>query len=206
MPKFQYFDGVRFYADNRKNGAYYKNSTLKEYMHRYVWKYYNGDIPDGYHVHHVDGDKSNNDIKNLQLIKKEEHLSMHAKTYHEENKEFVKKNLRENAQPKAREWHKSEAGHEYHKEQYKKGLKNFFENKVVKTCEQCGKDFETINTKKPRFCSANCRSKNRRESGVDNEERTCANCGKIFIVNKYKKTKTCSRSCTKKKYWDDKKR
>ncbi len=56
-------------------------------MHHYVWWREKGELPpvddinedgNGYVMHHKDGDKHNNDIENLELMKNGEHVSMHA--------------------------------------------------------------------------------------------------------------------------------
>ena len=200
MANYKFFNDLTFYEDS--SSGYFMNAKLKKRLHRYVWEFYNGEIPEDYHIHHIDGDKSNNDINNLKMLKSKEHLSYHSKKYCEENRKKVLENLKNNAIPKAIKWHKSDEGHKYHKEQYKKGLRNFTKNKVLRKCELCGSDFETINTKTGKFCSDKCKSKNRRLSGIDNEIRVCKFCGKEFSINKYSKTKTCSRSCAKSMYWD----
>lgn len=47
-------------------------------LHRDIWKYYTGkDIPDGYQIHHVDGDLTNNLICNLLLVDKNLHKKLH---------------------------------------------------------------------------------------------------------------------------------
>lgn len=47
-------------------------------MHyRKIWAAANGSIPDGFDIHHVDGDRSNNDIDNLKCVSKEEHYQIH---------------------------------------------------------------------------------------------------------------------------------
>lgn len=46
-------------------------------MHRVVWEQHNGTIPAGHHIHHVDGNKTNNDISNLELISASKHSSLH---------------------------------------------------------------------------------------------------------------------------------
>ena len=61
---------------NKSTG--YRSVMLKEigskyfapyYVHRIVWETANGCvIPPGFHVHHQDGDKSNNSIFNLSLV------------------------------------------------------------------------------------------------------------------------------------------
>lgn len=40
----------------------------KEAVHRVVWRYFNGDIPEGYQIDHIDGNVYNNLIDNLQCI------------------------------------------------------------------------------------------------------------------------------------------
>ena len=57
--KFAYFNGLKFTRDDKT--GYYLNSTIRKRLHRCVWEYYNGEIPKGYHIHHKDNDKSNND-------------------------------------------------------------------------------------------------------------------------------------------------
>lgn len=44
----------------------YKNKT--KYIHRIVWELFYGDIPNGMTVDHIDGNKINNKIENLQLL------------------------------------------------------------------------------------------------------------------------------------------
>lgn len=57
-------------------GGEYKGKPL----HRLLFqKYWRSDIPDGYVVHHKDGDKLNNCIMNLQLMKWKGHSSLHNK-------------------------------------------------------------------------------------------------------------------------------
>ena len=52
--------------------------------HRLVYEKHLGrKLGDDEHVHHIDGNKSNNDIKNLQLMSKSEHQSFHAKKSYE---------------------------------------------------------------------------------------------------------------------------
>lgn len=50
-------------------------------MHyRQVWEEHNKkSIPEGYEIHHIDGDRSNNAPENLLCVSIEEHLDIHAK-------------------------------------------------------------------------------------------------------------------------------
>jgi hypothetical protein len=47
-------------------------------LHRYVWEKYNGEIPEGYVIHHKDRNKRNYDISNLELKKVSDHHRDHA--------------------------------------------------------------------------------------------------------------------------------
>lgn len=37
-------------------------------VHRLVWEAFNGEIPDGYEINHIDGDPTNNAISNLEIV------------------------------------------------------------------------------------------------------------------------------------------
>jgi hypothetical protein len=64
--KNQIFNNIEFTQDPK--GYYREVGNFKNLMHRYVWEYYNGKIPKGYEIHHVDFDRSNNNISYLQLV------------------------------------------------------------------------------------------------------------------------------------------
>lgn len=49
----------------------------RKFLHRLVWEKHNGEIPEGYQIHHIDGNKLNNDISNLQLISPDKHTRLH---------------------------------------------------------------------------------------------------------------------------------
>lgn len=48
---------------------------------RYVWEMHNGPIPEGMGIHHKDRDKLNDDIDNLELISKADHLQEHRREF-----------------------------------------------------------------------------------------------------------------------------
>lgn len=185
-------DGISFY-DNGK--GYFYNAARRLYLHRYVWEKANGiKIPEGHHVHHIDGNKNNNDPSNLQMLTADEHRVLHVESMTEELKQKLRENLERTARPLAIEWHKSAEGRKWHVEQYEK-TKDKLHAAFEGVCEQCGEAFENTDRGVNRFCSNRCKSKWRRDNGLDNEQRTCTYCGKTFEVNKYSKTKNCSRSC-----------
>lgn len=75
--KHQKFNGLIFNSSKapRGEGRYFKLISL----HRFIWTCYNGEIPDGYDIHHVDFDKNNNDISNLVALPKSDHQKLHVR-------------------------------------------------------------------------------------------------------------------------------
>ena len=75
------------------NYGYYQIISEKEgnknkSLHRVIFEeFYNIKIPKGYEIHHIDGNSLNNDIRNLQCVTKEKHLSFHksGKKHHNYN-------------------------------------------------------------------------------------------------------------------------
>ena len=52
-------------------------------LHRLIYEEVYGSIPKGYAIHHIDGDKTNNNPGNLMLLSKSNHHSLHMnKTNH----------------------------------------------------------------------------------------------------------------------------
>lgn len=195
--KTAFFDGVKFRRDV-KTGYYLAARPTyqgkRERLHVYVWRYFNGPIEDGYHVHHKDENKDHNDIDNLACILGDTHQKYHLLKYSVNHREEMAKNLEDKARPKASEWHKSEEGRAWHREHSFLALNR---EETEHICEFCGKPFMSVDHGNNRFCSNNCKTAARRKSGVDNEKRICAFCGKEFVVNKYAKTKCCSRACAR---------
>lgn len=69
---------------NAKVGShgYFQITTNNKYhlklLHRLIYEEYYGKIPENHHIHHIDGNKLNNDPKNLELLPKSEHHRMHS--------------------------------------------------------------------------------------------------------------------------------
>jgi len=83
-----FIDFSKFPKDKRRkgyidSGGYrrfkLKGKHIKE--HRYIWEIHNGKIPLGYDIHHIDNNKLNNDIKNLEMIKHGEHSRKSSKNF-----------------------------------------------------------------------------------------------------------------------------
>ncbi len=65
--------------------GYWRASTHPRiYLHQAVWIQANGTIPKGFDVHHLDGNKDNNEPSNLKLEEKPEHGRRHHYTYTED--------------------------------------------------------------------------------------------------------------------------
>ena len=160
-----------------------------------MYEQYKGEIPKGYDIHHIDHNKDNNEIENLQLLKSSEHKAIHNKEMTEEHRQKLRDNLNENVRPKAIEWHKSEEGRKWHKEHWEISLGKAIHKQIAKTlqCIYCGKEYTTTTFGETKFCSNNCKSAYRRKLGKDNIERQCKVCGDIFTTNKYSKRTLCSR-------------
>ena len=167
-----------------KCGFYFQRYGKR--LHRVVYQHHNGDIPKGCHVHHKDGDRSNNQPENLELMSNSRHMSLHMQ-------ERPPMGFTQVARDAAAKWHGSEHGAAWHAQHYEKFKHRLHEIRKY-TCEQCGKEYEAM-AGKNRFCSNNCKSAHRRASGVDNIERACVVCGKIFVCDKYSAKKSCSRKC-----------
>ena len=178
-PKYIEYDGLKFCRDEKT--GYYLNSTIRKRLHRYVWE------KEVYHVHHINGDKSDNRIENLSIMTATGHERLHNQE--QDRKERARKRMAEIVMPAAIEWHKSEEGRKRHSE-FHKGVK---QPRSETKCEVCGKVFQGV--KHQRFCSNACKAKHRRESGLDNVQVNCEVCGKAFMTSRFKKCKFCSREC-----------
>ena len=150
------------------------------WLHKEVWKQSHGEIPEGYHIHHRDGDSTNNDISNLTCLCPRDHALQHPESIRL-------------AVEHAKAWHSSEAGRAWH---VKHAIKTFAARKPERLyCEHCGSGFETKKRGNTKYCSSKCRSYARKKRGDDNIQRPCAICKKPFEVNKYATSKTCSMQC-----------
>lgn len=196
-PKADYIieDGIYFYKET-DSGYYLGNVAIpgrkRHYpmrLHVYIWQKYNGEIPKGYHVHHKDENKDNNNISNLELLKAFDHLSYHAS----DHAALSRRNMNEVAHPAAIAWHKSENAKDFHKSHYENISKEIWMAPVTKVCESCGKEYTTTHAKAKtsKYCSNNCKATARRRRGDDKIEYTCPQCGKTYMKYKYSKAVLC---------------
>lgn len=193
------------YERSEKSRYYFKKTTRNaerinaNQLHRAVWEYHNGKIPDGYQIHHKDGNVDNNEISNLECIKRSEHLSFHSQK-NEKNEEYVqkRKKLLGEIRPLASAWHKSEEGKEWHRKHVKNSIGKVHRETIQ--CEFCKNEFEALPWQ--RYCSQSCQEKaRRRRIGLkfDRSEKICACCGNSFLPNAHNQV-FCSISCKQKFY------
>lgn len=190
---YAYVDGHKFRRDKRK--GYYLSTTnigsARKRLHIYIWEKHNGPVPAGMEINHIDENKDNNDISNLECLTRHEHRLFHVKHDYQRLLPKWRSNLDKFARPKAAEWHRSAEGRQK-KSIAHTGVKE--KRRYVKRCKNCGKVYRTA-IERSKFCSPACQSDYRRKSGKDNEQRTCAFCGKKFIANRYRTKQTCSKLC-----------
>ena len=90
-------DGKGFYKLG-KDGAGYVLFTITEgrktiqrtRLHRVVWEAFNGKIPQGMEVDHMDDDRSNNDLSNLRLLTKGQNISRAKRLLSNKQMETIK--------------------------------------------------------------------------------------------------------------------
>lgn len=137
----------------RFNGIVYKKTSNGHYnralgIQQAVWIYFNGDIPQGGEIHHIDKDKSNNTLLNLQCLSKAEHTALHASTA--PSREYVCSNcgkiFKSNNRAKNSRFCSPSCATAWFRANVK----------VEKICETCGKTFLTAKSRPARFCSAHC--------------------------------------------------
>lgn len=158
---FIIFDGIKYYQ--QKNGYYQRAETAKRnrenierVLHRAIWKHYKGEIPKGYHIHHIDENKENNDISNLELLSPSEHQKKHSRISKiwwktPEGKKANKKGIQN-----AKKWHSSKEGKIWHSEHQKKYIEKIRKEEI---CQECGQTFGTFSDKRHQIYCRKCRDK-----------------------------------------------
>lgn len=152
--EYVFYSGKKYAKDKR---GYWRSTTRPhEGLHTVIWEEAHGEIPEGCEVHHIDLDPSNNQLENLQCLTKEAHRKLHADmrrgTMIEPTEQSVciqcgktfasvKKNRKYCSDKCKQAWLTAHGR---------------FNNRVVRVCERCGKEFETSKYDATRFCSTRC--------------------------------------------------
>jgi len=154
---------------NAKQSAHRRYfSCAGSFLHRDVWIKAHGKVPDGFHIHHKDGNPANNDINNLECISSSDHFALHSEERSMRAKTPKHLAFLGDIRPKTAEWHRSEEGRAWHRQHAKASLEKArlaprFSKKpdLVKNCHHCGKEFTTRNVRKI-ICGVSCESKRKR--------------------------------------------
>lgn len=77
-PEWIEWRGRRYY---RQKQGHYRDAG-GWLIHRHVWIAANGDIPGRHVIHHLDHNKANNHISNLQCMPQGQHIAHHARDRH----------------------------------------------------------------------------------------------------------------------------
>jgi hypothetical protein len=127
----------RRYPESKRTSdrLYFKRSVTGGtiFLHRQAWIDKHGEIPEGFHIHHIDGNTRNNDVSNLECISPTEHSAKHP--FNEERLISQAKHL-SRIRHLTKEWHSSDEGIQKHREVGGLAYKNF--NPTPKPCTQCG--------------------------------------------------------------------
>jgi HNH endonuclease len=73
--KHRIYFGRKFYKNNQ--GYWVCCKSRMPWAHRWVWENHQGPIPKNMDIHHIDGNKDNNEISNLELISRSAHQKKH---------------------------------------------------------------------------------------------------------------------------------
>ena len=182
----QKFNGITY--AKTKDGHH--RTTLM--LHKAVYLYCCGEIPESYIVHHEDWNPANNEPSNLSLKTPTEHRKIHntekpnwnnakhkicpfcGRGFYTRNDKIIY----------CSQSCAMKAAHNTKREQ---------RQKETRICKNCGVEFPANQTHNGNFCSVRCNNaynfKNRME------QRKCVICGETFTVNKYLPTQTCSYAC-----------
>lgn len=164
-------DGITFrrYPDSECSSTrnYFRSSGWSTegpvYLHRYLWERAHGPVPEGCHVHHKDGDPSNNSLENLEVVTPGEHWGKHdeARKRWWASPEFAQ-HIRQ-AGELAAEWHRSESGKDWHRKHAQAVFGKEGRTRVPVTCLECGQgylaDSMRVKAGKAKFCGNNCKAR-----------------------------------------------
>lgn len=182
----QKFDGRKF---TLKPGGHYVSYFP---IHQAVYNYYCGEIPDGYIIHHIDENKADNDISNLECLTPTEHRRIHnfiSPVRHAICKNCGKIFLYRNAGTSSNFCSDKCRG------TYKARVKTSAVYET-RTCEICGKEFRTRKRDSATTCSKKCAVAKKNKNYIPPKiTAVCKVCGREFLTNKSKPSSCCSTHC-----------
>ena len=182
----------------RQHGRYFQSDDTalgaRRLLHRAVWIDQYGPIPDGFHVHHRDGNGLNNALKNLALIHGGAHSREHMLERHKDPA-FRAQSLAglAKAREAAKAWHRSPAGRAWHVQHASRAWTNRSPGVVI--CTVCGASALSEFPGRTKFCSPKCAQKGC-YAKQKTDPRVCLACGQPFLANKYRAAKFCGYRCS----------
>lgn len=74
---FIIYDGIKFTPSEH---GYYRATCRNKHisLHRYKYEKEIGKIPIGFDIHHIDGNRQNNDLSNLECLSKSDHTKKYS--------------------------------------------------------------------------------------------------------------------------------
>lgn len=151
--EIRFYFGKRFY---KAKDGYWKN-MMPIHAHRWVWINHFGAIAEGMDIHHKDGNKSNNDIENLEMLSRSDHLKKEMSC--PKRKERQKK-LLNTIRPMAHEVMRTEEKRKEQSEKSKEAWK--YRRKRIKICIGCKMEYETTQPW-AKCCNPTCYTRWRRK-------------------------------------------
>lgn len=197
------FKGIEFYRYPKSKKLHHRRyfrtarwigQKPREFLHRAIWESEHGKIPFGHHVHHKDGNCSNNTLENLACVTCQQHH-----TEHENRGDYdtpARYAALHRAQLAARAWHKTKEGLKWHREHAIRT--NFGKTiaRVLAKCAGCGIDIQAAFHVKQKYCSDQCRERVRCKIRLTNGGISiCKVCKKEFKNSIEQPRKFCSRTC-----------
>ncbi|OQY40928.1 MAG: hypothetical protein B6229_00395 [Spirochaetaceae bacterium 4572_7] len=162
---WQEYNGDEFHRIKGRDNDYFSNNI--ENMHTYVWEtFMETDIPNGCVIHHVDLDKSNNDISNLVCMTKEEHFRWHTK-----NRPSNRKGCKHSEESKLK-MSKAQKG----RIPWNKGKTGVYSPDKIKQWSEAHKNISEETRKK---MSESAKKRPPGNKGKKQQVVTCPHCGKI---------------------------
>jgi len=181
-------------AEQRAHRVYYQSLKRRKCLHIAIWEHHNKrPCPDGWHVHHRDGDPFNNDPGNLEALSPEDHDAAHRELGDCEwrtSPEWLAHLA--DIRPLAAAWHRSPEGRAWHVEH---GARTWADRapSAERSCEQCEERFTPMQGH-ARWCSKVCRERWYDANRTYHKPAICECCGGQYLRRK-RTVRYCSRAC-----------
>jgi hypothetical protein len=192
-PRMVVYDGEKYWLQS--NGRYYqsgRHDAVERLLHRRVWLDTYGLIPDGYAVHHRNGDWTDNRVENLALMHISEHGRHHLAERRARDPEPERRGLIA-ARVRAAEWHASPEGLRWHSQHGRATWQDRQSSRAI--CEDCGRGYDTFFPTRSRFCSSACMQRHNYHTTPRVVGGICPRCGKTVRHKPGRPTTYCSHLC-----------